>query len=559
MNKKRLIVLIAVVLLILANTQIIFGASKPSITTDPSSVTTTSGKTATFKVAASGSGLKYQWQYSTNNGKTWNTWSGKTSTTAKVTATSKNNGVLYRCVVSNSSGKVTSKSAKLTVAGIKPTIRSNPASVSVTSGNIATFKVVAAGSGLKYQWQYSTNNGKTWNTWSGKTSATAKVTATSKNNGVLYRCVVSNGKGKVVSSSARLVVPGVKPSIRENPSSVTAASGKTAAFKVVASGSGIKYQWQYSTNNGKSWSNWSGKTSATAKVTATANNNGVLYRCIVKNGKGKVISSSAKLTVSGVKPKIRSNPVSVTVDSGKTATFKVAAAGSGLKYQWQYSTNGGKSWTNWSGKTSATAKVTATANNNGLLYRCVVSNGKGKVTSSSAKLNVYFANAYNAYIKLLQNNLNAHSYNNNYGQDITPARAALCDISGDRIPELIYTNYFDFGGAYFSIVSYIDNKVVEIYRTESFYCTEHLVEFMQVKGEKPLYQCDTDWCVMEDGSYRPIKDYVKLIDNGSSLTKSYLSDSQAKSLENKDPVVIFQNWGMESNMQDVINELKSYK
>ena len=108
---------------------------------------------------------------------------------------------------------------------------------------------------------------------------------------------------------------------------------------------------------------------SSVKVTASANNNGVYYRVRVKNNYGTVWSSAVKLTVSGVKPAITTQPSSVTVANGKTATFRVIAAGTGLTYQWQYSSNGGKTWNNWSGKTSSSASVTVGSNNNGLLYR----------------------------------------------------------------------------------------------------------------------------------------------------------------------------------------------
>ena len=75
-----------------------------------------------------------------------------------------------------------------------------------------------------------------------------------------------------------------------------------------------------------------------------------------------------------------------SVGSKRISKFTVAAAGSGLKYQWQYSKNKGKTWTNLSGKTSATLSVTVSKTNNGYLYRCIVKNTKGSVTSTAAKL-----------------------------------------------------------------------------------------------------------------------------------------------------------------------------
>ena len=179
-----------------------------------------------------------------------------------------------------------------------------------------------------------------------------------------------------------------EPKVLTQPKSVTVKSGKTATFKVASTGAGLKYQWYYSKNNGSSWTKLSGKTSASLKVKGSSTTNGYLYRCKITNSKGSATSGSAKLTVSGVKPKIVVQPKSVTVKSGKTATFKVVAAGAGLKYQWYYSKNSGRSWTKWSGKTSASVSVKTTKAKSGFLYRCVVKNSKGSVTSSKAKLTV---------------------------------------------------------------------------------------------------------------------------------------------------------------------------
>ncbi|MBO4212009.1 MAG: hypothetical protein J5878_05075, partial [Oscillospiraceae bacterium] len=72
---------------------------------------------ATFSVTATGTNLKYQWQYKKSGSSTWTNWSGKTDATLSFKGTSTNNAYQYRCVVSNDSGSVTSSAATLTVAG----------------------------------------------------------------------------------------------------------------------------------------------------------------------------------------------------------------------------------------------------------------------------------------------------------------------------------------------------------------------------------------------------------------------------------------------------------
>ena len=89
---------------------------KPTITTQPKSQSVAAGKTVTFTVAAEGTGLSYQWQWS-KDGTTWTDCKSAGYNTARFSfkATASLNGRQYRCIVKNSYGSVTSKAAKLTV------------------------------------------------------------------------------------------------------------------------------------------------------------------------------------------------------------------------------------------------------------------------------------------------------------------------------------------------------------------------------------------------------------------------------------------------------------
>lgn len=168
------------------------------------------------------------------------------------------------------------------------------------------------------------------------------------------------------------------------------ALGSTASFKVVASGTGLQYQWQYKKSGATSWTSWSGKTAATLTVTASSTNGGCQYRCKVSNAGGTVYSSAATLTVTtAAKPTITTQPKSVSVGIGESVTFTCAATGEGtLSYQWQYKKAGESSWTNWSGATRTYFSVKGSATNNQCQYRCVVTNEGGSVNSSAATLSV---------------------------------------------------------------------------------------------------------------------------------------------------------------------------
>ena len=371
-----------------ARIRIMFYSDPPSVVKQPVSRTAALGKTVTFEVGGSGKEPSYQWEYSKAGETAWHTFSGQTWTTLTVTVSKTNNGCRYRCLLSNSYGTAVSDAATLLASDLPPTLLQNPASVSIAVGEQTTFRVKAVGAEPKYQWQYRKAGDTVWRTWSGKTAAEVSVTASATNNGCQYRCVVSNSAGSVTSEAAMLNVSGQAPVVVEQPQSATLEIGGTMTLRILAAGTGLTYQWQYRKAGETVWRTWSGKTAAEVSVTASATNNGCQYRCVVSNSVGTVTSESALLHVSGVIPVLLEQPESASVEVSEKADFRVAAAGGGLTYQWQYLKAGETNWRTWSGKTGPEVSVTASATNNGCQYRCVVSNSVGSVTSEAAVLQV---------------------------------------------------------------------------------------------------------------------------------------------------------------------------
>jgi len=172
----------------------------PAITTQPASETVSTGQTATFTVAATGTApLSYQWQ---KNGTAIGGATAASYTTAATTAA--DNGDQFTVVVSNAAGSVTSKAAALTVSSalVAPTITTQPASQTVSTGQTATFTVTATGTApLSYQWQ------KNGTVIGGATAARYTTAATTAaDNGDQFTVVVSNAAGSVTSKAAALTV-----------------------------------------------------------------------------------------------------------------------------------------------------------------------------------------------------------------------------------------------------------------------------------------------------------------------------------------------------------------
>jgi hypothetical protein len=350
----------------------------PSITTQPASQTVTTGQTASFSVAATGTApFTYQWQ------KNSVAISGATSSSYTTPATTtSDNGAQFAVVISNTAGSVTSSAAILTVnaAPVAPSITTQPAGQTVTAGQTASFSVAATGTApLTYQWQ------KNSVAIGGATSSSYTTPATtSSDNGAQFTVVVSNTAGSVTSSAAILTVNAapVAPSITTQPASQTVTSGQTASFSVAATGTApLTYQWQ------KNSVAISGATSSnyTTAVT-TSSDNGAQFTVVISNTAGNVTSSAAILTVNAapVAPSITTQPASQTVTSGQTASFSVAATGTApLSYQWN------KNGTAILGATSSSYTTLATtSSDNGAQFTVLVSNSVGSVTSSAATLTV---------------------------------------------------------------------------------------------------------------------------------------------------------------------------
>lgn len=172
----------------------------PTITQQPRDLSVNEGQPATFAVFADGPGpLGFQWS---RNGAPIPGASGSSYTVPA--ASMADNGAALSVQVYNSGGSVTSLSATLTVNPVlqAPSITQQPASTTVTVGQMATFTVVAIGSApLSYQWL---RNGRPI---AGATAASFTTAPTvMADSGAVFGVVVNNAAGSVTSSNATLTV-----------------------------------------------------------------------------------------------------------------------------------------------------------------------------------------------------------------------------------------------------------------------------------------------------------------------------------------------------------------
>jgi subtilisin-like proprotein convertase family protein len=187
----------------------------PAITTQPAALAAPvcPGFNVTYSVVATGAGLTYQWQVSTDNGTTYTNlvnnppYSGVTTSSLLITnVTTAMTNYRYRVVVSGTCPPAVTSNAVTLVVATPPTITTQPASVTVCANTNPSFTVVAAGipAPTIYQWQVSTNAGVTWTnlTTGGSYTPTFTITgATTALSGNRYRVIVTNNCGQSVTSN----------------------------------------------------------------------------------------------------------------------------------------------------------------------------------------------------------------------------------------------------------------------------------------------------------------------------------------------------------------------
>ena len=366
---------------------------KVNITKQPEDLTCEPGEMATFSVEAEGDGLKYQWQVFKNGA--WTNCSVKDGAKTPILtleAKESRNESRYKCIITDKYGySYESAEANLLVRKAL-TILTQPENCSGAPGETATFTVVAEGSGLKYQWQTYKNG--SWTNCSindGAKTATLSLEMKDSRHGSKYQCVITDKYGASLTTKEVTMTVAKPLEIKQHPADVYGKEGEMATFKVVAEGSGLKYQWQVFKNG--AWTNCSvndGAKTDTLTLEIKASRDGSRYQCVVTDRTGaSVTSNEATITARNLLILINSPVTEITAYRGTYVDFTVEAHGDGLKYQWQVFKNG--EWTNCSvndGAKTDTMTLEAKMSRDGLKYHCVVTDKYGQ-TQTSNEITLY--------------------------------------------------------------------------------------------------------------------------------------------------------------------------
>ena len=287
----------------------------------------------------------------------------------------------YRCVLTNKNGRqVVSDEAEMTFGPL--TIEEQPKDIETSVGKPVKLYVGAGGPVQNYQWEFQWANEDQWHTWgTGNGFETGKVNA--KWQGLKYRCIISDGAGKSLTSEIGTITLGTL-NITEQPQDQTIQDGKPVILSMGAEGEGISYQWQCHWANENEWRQW-GTGNGFESTPANIHWQGMKYRCILTNKNGRQeVSSEATIHIEMI-PQVlisfeKDEMASVSVNN--TANL-IANTVNATGIQWQTSDDG-ESFTDQEGMTDTTFRVINTDGKYQVLYiRAIVTSETGNTSESN--------------------------------------------------------------------------------------------------------------------------------------------------------------------------------
>ncbi|MDP1746537.1 MAG: ice-binding family protein, partial [Bacteroidota bacterium] len=221
--------------------------------------------------------------------------------------------------------------------GTSPVVVTDPINDTVCFGDTASFSVTATGTNLTYQWMDGNTPLVNGANISGADSATLYIFPTSfSDTSSFYNVIVTGDLMPTDTSSFVSLTVNTSPVIIMEPTDQVPCAGSTATFSVVATGSGLTYQWRKGNINLSDIGNIIGSDSTTLVISNVSLLDTAYNYNVVVSGtcSPNDISLNVKLDVNP-SPVIIMQPSTQTVCEGDSTGFVVVATGTALTYQWR--------------------------------------------------------------------------------------------------------------------------------------------------------------------------------------------------------------------------------
>ncbi len=347
-----------------------------------------------------GNTLAYQWQRSIDNGTTWTSIAGATANTYSLGIGDEGAIVRVQVTASNPDATVNAYStASVVVLSSPPLNNSLPTIRGVAQRGNSLSSTTGAWSGtgntFALQWQRSADNGATWVNIAGATTPSYTLQAPDEGDVVRLVVTASNPDGNATAASGASATVLSSPPVNTAAPVVTGTPQRTATLKATSgswSGAGVTvtYQWQRSADNGASWTNISGAT--TAAYTVAAADEGDIVRVMIAATDADATVSApsapspviqAATPVNTVAPVVLGTPSLGNTLSTDNGTWTPTGDTITYAYQWQRG-DAANGYSNISGATSATYTTVSADSGENIRVIVTATNIDGSLSATSS-------------------------------------------------------------------------------------------------------------------------------------------------------------------------------
>jgi hypothetical protein len=348
----------------------------------------------------------YQWQIANAAGGPWVNIAGATGNTYTPSNADITKFLRAQVAGTNAGGSASQNSNVVgPVTGVAPTNSAVP-TVSGTVGDgqtISTTNGTWNGSATityAYQWQFSTDGGATWSNIPAATSSTYTIPyGTYTGNRLRSSVIATNMAGSATAFSVMTVPVAVAPP-SNTVAPVASGTAQDGQLLSVTNGTWIgtpaityTYQWQFSTNGGATWANIAGATSATYTLPyGTYTGNLVRANVTATNAGGPTTQASNSLGPIVAAPPVSTSAITTggTFKDGQTVTGTngtwVGTPAIGYAFQWEFSTDGGATFSAVPAATATTWAIPyGTYTGNIIRFKVTASNAAGTTVAYSAQ------------------------------------------------------------------------------------------------------------------------------------------------------------------------------
>ncbi len=345
-----------------------------------------------------GNSYAYQWQRSLDGGSTWTDIAGATAANYPLGVGDENSRLRVVIAATNSDGTSSLASAPTAavptappVNTVAPTATGTPRRGFIITATPGTWSGI--GNTLAYQWQRSTDNGTTWSSIGGATTATYALGPGDEGATLRILVTVSNPDGTVSAPSAATTAVAASPPVNDSLPAIRGIAQRGNSFSSTTgawsgTGNAFTLQWQRSAD-GTTWTNITGATGPL--YTMQVPDEGDVVRLVVSaaNPDGSVSAASPASATVTSSPPVNTAPPVVSGTPQRTSTLNATAgawtgAGITVTYQWQRSADSGTTWTSVAGATLAAYTVAAADEGDVVRVLVTATDLDGSVATGSA-------------------------------------------------------------------------------------------------------------------------------------------------------------------------------